>query len=143
MSWDKQNDSFDILKGRVEIIDTANAKGFNLIGIHSKEGEFWSNSITVNKQVQRARRLASEYDYTQKELDDSHTLGEIPGLNCPDCHAQAFKTDQKEVAVCGDYPGWYFFYRRTDYDKVPTKKLVIKNGELVEETDTEVEGTRT
>ena len=40
MSWDKQNDSFDILKGRVEITDTANAKGFNLIGIHQKEGEF-------------------------------------------------------------------------------------------------------
>jgi hypothetical protein len=51
---------------------------------------------------------------------------EIKGLSCPDCHAQAFKTDQKMVAVCGDYPGWYFFYRRTDLDKSQSSKISIK-----------------
>lgn len=64
---------------------------------------------------------------------------EIPGLHCPDCYSQAFKTDQKNVAVCGAYPGWYFFYRRTDMDVDSKTKLVIRNGELVEAESIDVE----
>lgn len=59
---------------------------------------------------------------------------EIPGLRCPDCAACAHRTDVPNVATCCQPIGWFFFYRRLDQDVASKTKLVIKNGELVEET---------
>jgi hypothetical protein len=88
--------------------------------------------------------LAGRDDHSAGEIanfaqDWGHQLGEIPGLNCPDCYAQAFKTDNKHVAVCGDYPGWYFFYRRLEdeHAKEGKMKLIIRGGKLVEVPDEE------
>jgi hypothetical protein len=98
--------------------------------------EFYSDQITINGRVQNYQRgNVSMTRFFSREMMQHEELGEIPGLFCPDCSAQAFRTDHPKVAVCGDYPGWYFFYRRIDQDIKPSRKLVIKNGELVEDTD--------
>lgn len=56
----------------------------------------------------------------------------IPGLKCPDCGAQALKTDQPGVASCGDYLGWYFLYTYDmDGDK-PKLQVIIENGEYTQ-----------
>lgn len=90
--------------------------------------EFHSDQVTIDGVVQ---------PYQRGEVGDGQhrDLGEIPGLYCPDCSSQAFQTDHPKVAVCGNYPGWFFFYRRIDQDIKPSVKLIIRNGELVEDTD--------
>lgn len=52
----------------------------------------------------------------------------IPGLRCPYCNAQAYRTDFDHVAVCGASPGWYFFYTdiRAEDDSGVKNKIVMK-----------------
>ena len=57
----------------------------------------------------------------------------LPGVKCPMCRAQGFKTDWKNVAVCGACPGWFFYYL-LEYDDDESEgkiKYEIRNGELV------------
>lgn len=95
--------------------------------------EFYSDDITI---YGKSYKSSHEALYSEDMFDIGGE--EIKGLFCPDCHAQAFKTDYKQVAVCGDYPGWYFFYRRIDQDvKSKTKIVVNSKGELVESEGTD------
>jgi len=61
----------------------------------------------------------------------------IPGLRCPDCAACAHETDVPGVATCCQPIGWYFFYRRLNQDVSSKARLVIRNGELVLEENTD------
>ncbi len=70
---------------------------------------------------------------SQKGLQET----EILGLRCPDCQHCAHSTDVPNVATCCNPIGWFFFYRRLDQDVSSKTKLVIKNGELVQDTGTD------
>lgn len=110
----KQGELYELPEGRDEQLKASQKLGIP-ISSFATDNEFHSDFITVNgkrgKDLTVAQNKAGE---------------KIEGLRCPDCNAQAFKTDQKWVAVCGDYPGWYFFFRRTDLDVSSKAKISIK-----------------
>lgn len=89
---------------------------------HLWNGGFKNNAITMNGKI---LNFDSDENFTGDEE-------EVKGLYCPDCDSQAFKTDHPSVAVCGDCPGWYFFYRKREQKKEAKKKLILRNGEMVE-----------
>lgn len=128
------NKDYEVAKDE-EIVEIAKKENITITGDYRNEGrvaEFYSNTVTVNGRVyDKDAPEDAEVKYAMQE-----ETTKIPGLACPDCGSQAFKTDQTKVAVCGNYPGWYFFYRRLDQDLNASTKLVIKNGELVESTET-------
>jgi hypothetical protein len=95
--------------------------------------EFHSEQITINGEVPLEWGHTAEWGKKTFGKD-----GEIPSLRCPDCNSQAFKTDHPKVAVCGSYPGWYFFYRRLqdEHEQTGKTKYIIKNGEMVEVDET-------
>ena len=63
----------------------------------------------------------------------------LEGIHCPDCGAQGYRTDNDNVAVCGAYPGWYFYYllEYEDEDIKPKFKLKLVGGEMVQVADHE------
>ena len=52
--------------------------------------------------------------------------GKIPGVKCPDCGAQGFRTDHPGIASCGAYPGWFFWYLEEFEESDNDQKLIIK-----------------
>jgi hypothetical protein len=123
----KIGNDYELPKGKAEQRAVAKKIGVE-IDSFATDNEFHSDKITTNGVV------VDDYDGTYA---DARVLGPIPGLHCPDCQSQAFYTDNPKVAVCGDYPGWYFFFRRLDQDINSSAKFVIRNGELVESSGTE------
>ena len=67
--------------------------------------------------------------------------GKIPGVKCPDCGAQGFRTDHPQIASCGAYPGWFFYYLEEkeldDTDSEYTIKIINGEPQLVAVTDKE------
>jgi len=128
----KIGSDYEVPKGLSEQREAAE-KNNVCIDSFATRNEFHSSQITV------AGRSYQRFETWEEKITGIRTIQrnseQIPGLRCPDCNAQAYKTDHPKVAVCGNYPGWYFFYRRIDQDIRPTTKYVLKNGELVEETE--------
>lgn len=128
----KIGSDYEVPRGRKEQIAVAQKNNVQLDNL-ATDNEFNSSQITIEgKRYTRRDGMVNRYRLDRITFDAGR---EILGLYCPDCGAQAFKTDHPKVAVCGDYPGWYFFYRRVDQDIKPSAKLVLRNGELVEETE--------
>lgn len=91
--------------------------------------EFHSYEVTIaGKKYSGGYGTESRWAAVGKMRESTEA---IKGLHCPDCNAQAFKTDHKNVAVCGDYPGWYFFYRKVAQELEPKKTMKLINGEYV------------
>lgn len=131
----KQRKLYELPKGEEEQKE-ASAKYGVKIDEFATPNEFHNKDITMN-----GGKKYGEGQCSAKVNDMWEESTKIEGLYCPDCDSQAFKTDQKNVAVCGDYPGWYFFYRRLDHDiegKAKVKMVVNANGEMEYITD---EGT--
>jgi hypothetical protein len=57
----------------------------------------------------------------------------LPGVRCPYCHSQGYRTDIEGVACCGACPGWYFFYEYIDDKKEEQAgyELRLINGQYV------------
>lgn len=132
-----RNDQYETTTDREEVVEIARRRGIR--ETEATENEFHSPDITVDGKTY----VFGSKDYGSMDWGDPSVFWEgkstkIEGLNCPDCQAQAFKTDQKNVAVCGDYPGWYFFYRKLEeeFTDKPKTKFIIKNGDLVEVDET-------
>lgn len=138
----------------------AAAKKYQItMGQLATDNEFLSSTITVGGVVygvgERHREVWLDQDSEDEEEPTLDFVGlpgirgahlrhfneiaeQIKGLYCPDCDSQAFRTDQPNVAVCGSYPGWYFFYKKLDNTESAKTKLVIRNGELVSVDASEV-----
>lgn len=125
--------NFKITVGRKEIKEKAAEAGQHITGYYDGDREFYSNTVTIAGKTygKGSRGRTGTVKAMQQDTE------EIPGLFCPDCNAQAYKTDHPTIAVCGDYPGWYFFFRKIDRAVDNKPKYVIKNGELVEVTESE------
>lgn len=93
------------------------------------KGCFFSSDITV--EGNSSPTWSNEIDMSLE--DDGE---ELPGVKCPDCGAQGYRTDHPQVATCGAYPGWFFYYKdkRKKRTVKPKKQYKIMNGQLVEVT---------
>lgn len=88
-----------------------------------RRGCFNVEGITVNGDTIASARWADvDYGVTHGE--------EIEGLYCPDCGAQAYRTDHPNIATCGAVVGWFFFYQEKEQKKKTIMKVI--NGELQE-----------
>ena len=135
----KVSDDYEVAS-RSEIPGLGEKYGIKLrLTKSEKWNEFYSDEIQYKGQEGHLQDCHQSYNNEdEKAYRSIRDTGEmIENLRCPDCKAQAFKTDHKNVAVCGDYPGWYFFYRRIDQDVQSKTKFVIKNGKLVEDSNTD------
>jgi len=132
---------YEVAEGTKEIKPLC--KKYGLRFVHTwLDGEFYSPDVTINgehipDQVEIWRGIPVTRGIELEEALErwKGISEEVPGLRCPYCDSQAFKTDHPNIAVCGAAPGWFMFYRRVDFDVDAKKKLVLRNGELVEETD--------
>lgn len=125
----KINEHFEVAIGEQEVRSVSEEYHVP-VDYMKTSSEFLSRGLTIGGEtvIPRGERGSMTKHEMHKKTE------KIPGLYCPDCDAQAFKTDHKNVAVCGDYPGWYFFYRKLDNEKenASKKKLVLRNGQYVE-----------
>ena len=133
---------YSVITGEKEMQSAARTAGVKIEGFwagNSGTSEFYSDTVTI-KGKRYTREDGDEYDEDDGPFSDK----EIKGLRCPDCSAQAFETDNPKVAVCGSFPGWYFFYQKIQNQKgdAPKRKLVIRNGEYVEVDDMDTEVKR-
>lgn len=157
-----ENGLFEYADSEEEIFDLAEKTGIK-VGENDfySSCEFYSEDVTIGGEevpliwnTRRGGRIKTQTKWkgigvsagivgeeSRKLWKDVST--EITGLNCPNCHAQAFKTDHKNIAVCGACPGWYFFFRKLEQEKTDKKKmkLVMRNGDyvLVEEDESSIE----
>lgn len=97
----------------------------------SHDGEVTIKGRSYDFNSKTGKRDWETGDDVDEILDDSWL---IPGLHCPDCGAQAYKTDKPNIATCGAYAGWYFFYSdiKSEDEGGSGNKIVMKyvNGVL-------------
>lgn len=106
------------------------SSGRNRIDDYTRSsGTFFSKDVTINGGVT-----------TEGEFDDGRTYwkkkaGKIKNSFCPDCGAQGYYTDHPDIATCGAYPGWFYYYKdHEDEHKIEEKpEYIIKivNGQYV------------
>lgn len=146
----KLNDSYEVVESEEEAKTLAKKHNITIDYFFDGEFDFYSPTVTIGGQVPPDFKKYRQDQYLWQGITVSSrrtpescrkmwkdVLEEIPGLFCPNCNSQGFKTDHPGIAVCGACPGWYFWFKRIDQDLESTAKLVIKNGELVEATETD------
>lgn len=110
---------------KYKAIDTVDGMLAHAKELGMKAKPISSQSITGNGSF-TTEDIFAYYPWTR----DSKDL--IPGLRCPDCDAQAFKTDHPEVASCSSTRGWFFFYKKIGNKKEKKKTIKLINGEYQE-----------
>lgn len=137
---------YEVSDNEEDVVQKAREFSIQIDG-HFSKGDFYSSTMTLKGETMPTWMDPSARDGSKfhgitmvfhrrrenalkvwKDISE-----EIPGLHCPTCDSQAFKTDHKSVAVCGACPGWYFFFRKLEqeHESEQKTKLVLVNGEYV------------
>ena len=116
----------------IKINERLNKDGFKMIApIARDDKSFHATGIKQNgKLIYNDDGSRTSYSgSSQRERPELFTDA-LNGVFCPDCGAQGFRTDHPEIAVCGDYAGWFFYYiDEVDEDQSDTE-VIIEGGEL-------------
>lgn len=137
MPYNNGNNEY-VLKAS-EVRDRAKADGIKIKsidgGLNERAGCFYSPDVTINGRQTKGYEYHSSGFMDGEKETWKQKAGAISNSYCPDCGAQGYHTDHPNIASCGAYPGWFYYFKEHEDEQKTTTEdeyiIKIVNGQYV------------